>query len=117
MVWKIGAMLSTTQWFGRGAGTLAAILLIIAGTAGCEQAHSMAGDKVYEIEVSDIVCQGCAAAIGEALKGVGGVEDVLVDVATKRVSIGVDSTEIDGEAVLRKAIIDAGYAPVEGSEP
>ena len=50
-----------------------------------------------QIEVENVKCGGCAAAIREGLAGVTGVESVEVDVASGRVEVtgnGLDRGEI-----------------------
>ncbi len=53
------------------------------------------------ITAPEIVCGGCASSIKKALGNVGGVSEVDVDVATKKVTIRHD------ENVSRETIADA----------
>ncbi len=69
----------------------------------------MAGDAIYEMAVPDMVCEGCAIGITEALEEVSGVEEVQVLVGEKRVRIGVVSSRLEAEEELRAAVKGAGY--------
>jgi copper chaperone CopZ len=57
-------------------------------------------------EVPGMSCEHCKAAVTEELLAVDGVELVRVDLDSKRVE--VDGTALV-DAVLRRAISDAGY--------
>ncbi|MEU6814608.1 heavy-metal-associated domain-containing protein [Streptomyces sp. NPDC046860] len=56
--------------------------------------------------VTGMSCGHCAASIKEALRGVPGVGEVDVDVAAG--TVAVEGTGLD-DAVLRAAIVEAGY--------
>lgn len=60
----------------------------------------------HALAVPDMMCAHCANAIRKALEAVAGVEDVVIDVAGKRVTVSGG----DAEAVLQ-AIREAGYRP------
>ena len=106
-MWKTEVMSSRRQWIWLAAGYAAVGLAV----SGCQRAESMAGDAVYEIDVPDISCQGCAGALEEALDEVDGVAEVRVDVAAKSLKVGVDSALVADDGVLREAIRGAGYSP------
>lgn len=58
--------------------------------------------------VPKIRCEGCAAAITEALAGMDGIDDVAVDTANRTVTVRYDETETS-EVSIRTALADAGY--------
>ena len=63
-----------------------------------------------EFTVRDISCGHCAQAITKEVQGVQGVQNVSVDVATKRVS--VEASEQVTPDTLIDAINEAGYADI-----
>lgn len=63
--------------------------------------------KTSVFKAKGISCHGCAATIERALKAVGGVSDVSVDVAQKTVSVVHDGRSGDSE--LEAALERAGY--------
>ena len=63
-----------------------------------------------EFTVRDISCGHCAQAITKEVQGVQGVQNVSVDVATKRVS--VEASEQVTTDTLIEAINEAGYADI-----
>jgi len=63
-----------------------------------------------EFTVGDISCGHCAQAITQEVKNVPGVQNVNVDVSTKRVS--VETNERVTTDVLVNAINEAGYADI-----
>jgi copper chaperone CopZ len=63
-----------------------------------------------EFTVRDISCGHCAQAITQEVKNVPGVQNVNVDVSTKRVS--VETNERVTTDVLVNAINEAGYADI-----
>ena len=78
---------------------------------GCQRAESttLAGDAIYEMDVPDMVCEGCAMGITEALEEVKGVEGVEVLVKEKRVRVGVAVAQLEEENALSAAVEKAGY--------
>ncbi|MFJ4006127.1 heavy-metal-associated domain-containing protein [Streptomyces sp. NPDC090023] len=56
--------------------------------------------------VTGMSCGHCAASIKEEVTGVPGVSEVDVDVAAG--TVAVEGTDLD-EALLRSAIVEAGY--------
>lgn len=64
------------------------------------------------IRVTDMSCEHCEAAVGEAVRGVAGVSDVRVDLAAGRVEFWGGET---GEVLA--AILDAGYDARPAGEP
>ena len=67
----------------------------------------MFGNKVQTIKVEGMMCEHCAAHVKAALEKVEGVKGVSVDLKAKRAS--VKSKEGIEEALLEKAVVDAGY--------
>jgi len=65
-------------------------------------------------DVPDVSCQHCINAISEATKNIG-VEDVQVDLISKKVYVSYDPTKLDDEAI-KDAIEDEGYE-VRGETP
>jgi copper chaperone len=63
-------------------------------------------DETVTYSVPAIHCAHCAASIREEVSGVAGVEDVVVDLDTKLVT--VSGRDLD-DAALRAAIEEAGY--------
>jgi copper chaperone len=61
-------------------------------------------------EVPDLHCEACEARVIERLEKVPGVEGVAVDLETKEVVVLGEEVE---DAAARKAIMLAGYKPVE----
>ena len=56
--------------------------------------------------VPGMSCGHCKAAVEQAVGGVDGVENVVVDLESKRVTVSGESLD---DATLRNAIEDAGY--------
>lgn len=61
-----------------------------------------------EYVVPDMSCGHCEKTVSEAISSIAGVESVQVDLETKQVI--VDGEGLD-DAVLRAAIVQAGYEP------
>ena len=61
-----------------------------------------------EYVVPDMSCGHCEKTVTEAISSIAGVESVQVDLETKQVI--VDGEGLD-DAVLRAAIVQAGYEP------
>lgn len=61
---------------------------------------------MLKLNVPDMTCDHCAAAIGKAVKSVDPTASVTVDLASKRVTIET----VAGPAAVSAAIDDAGYA-------
>lgn len=57
-------------------------------------------------------CMHCVKAIKSALERLNGVEDVAVDLSTKKVTVKYDDSAISDD-VLAKALAAAGYPIVE----
>ena len=78
--------------------------------AGYEAVDDVA-EKDVIIPVGGMTCASCAAAIERAVKKVGGVKSVSVNLATERASV-----RYDPEAVrlseIKQAITNAGYQPL-----
>lgn len=63
-----------------------------------------------EFTVRDISCGHCAQAITKEVQGVQGVENVTVDVNTKRVSVQANE-QVPTDTIIN-AINEAGYADI-----
>lgn len=63
-----------------------------------------------EFTVRDISCGHCAQAITKEVQGVQGVQNVKVDINTKRVS--VEASEQVSTDTIVNAINEAGYADI-----
>lgn len=99
-------------WRNLCTGLGALILTVVAISQwSCQRAESrsLSGDAIYEMNVPDMVCEGCAIGVTEALEGVKGVEEVQVLVEEKRVRVGVQSSLLVEEKGLQAAVQDAGY--------
>jgi copper chaperone len=59
-----------------------------------------------ELSVPGMSCEHCRRAITEALVALPAVENVQVDLETKRVTIAGSGLD---DAALRQAILEAGY--------
>jgi copper chaperone len=62
--------------------------------------------EVRSYTVPGMHCDHCVAAVREEVSGVPGVEEVTVDLETKRVDVGGQSLD---DAAIRAAIEEAGY--------
>lgn len=60
------------------------------------------------LKVEGMSCGHCKAAVEKALKGIAGVQDAEVDLASKLVTVTYDAGKVGREA-MAKAISDAGY--------
>lgn len=56
--------------------------------------------------VPGMTCSHCVAAVTEEILALAGVEDVRVDLVTKRVEVGGENLD---DAAIRSAIGEAGY--------
>ena len=65
--------------------------------------------KTEILEVPEISCHHCKAAIEGALHKVHGVQDPLVDVAGKKVSVTYDETKVERTRII-DAIEEQGYS-------
>lgn len=68
--------------------------------------------KTIEIEVNGLVCAFCAQGIEKTLRGFEATEDVLVSLEHRLVAVSLQDGATLDEAVLKQAIVDAGYTPV-----
>jgi copper chaperone len=59
--------------------------------------------------VPGMSCDSCRATIAEELSDVAGVDDVAVDLQTKRVTVRGEDVD---DAAVRAAIVEAGYEVV-----
>ena len=107
-MWEIAAMHSRIL-----CASLAALFgaVLAVSQSGCQRAEStpLAGDGFYEMDVPDMVCEGCAIGITEALQKVEGVEEVEVLVSKKQVRVGVATAVLKDEVALSDAVKKAGY--------
>jgi copper chaperone len=60
------------------------------------------------LQVKGMSCNHCVNAVTSALKELGGVNTVSVDLAAGRVTISYDETAVDLEK-MKEAIAEAGY--------
>lgn len=75
-------------------------------------ASALASAKTIEIDVNGLVCAFCAQGIEKTLKAFPASDGVFVSLERRIVAIHLkDGTDID-DALLRKAITDAGYSVV-----
>lgn len=65
-------------------------------------------------EVNDMTCGHCVSMIAKAVKATDKDAQVKVDLAAKRVEIEPASSDA---AEFKAAIREAGYSPVEASQP
>ncbi len=77
------------------------------------EAHN--SGTVHDIGIGGMTCASCVARVEKALLKVSGVESATVNLATESARIVVHSSET-GDAILRRAIRDAGYEPLMPSE-
>ncbi len=63
--------------------------------------------KEVTYDVPDVSCGHCVSSISSAARGLG-VQDVEVDLDSKRVYVAFDPAKVD-EAALKEAIADEGY--------
>lgn len=67
--------------------------------------------KKCEINIEGMTCSACAVHVEDAVKKIGGVESVRVNLLTNKAGIVYDETRT-GEQQFREAIKKAGYRPV-----
>lgn len=67
----------------------------------------MAENRI-ELKISGMTCGGCVATVERALKGVDGVEDVMVDLDKGAASVEIGSSEIGSDRLIL-AVKLAGY--------
>lgn len=60
------------------------------------------------LTVPDMSCSHCESSIKKAVGTLNGVENVIVDLATKKVSVEYDSAKVSVETI-RNSIEDQGY--------
>ena len=68
--------------------------------------------KRAELGVDGMTCASCSAAVERALKKLGGVTEVSVNLATNRASFVYDPAQVK-LAQIREAISKAGYTPLD----
>lgn len=64
------------------------------------------------IVVKGMSCEHCSNAIKKALKSLGGVQDVIVDLRTGTVEVDFDEKSVNIND-LKKAIADEGYGIID----
>ena len=64
-----------------------------------------------EMMIEGMSCNHCKMRVENALKGISGVDSVVVDLAAKKAT--VEMTAAIDEVVLKEAVEDAGYDVVE----
>jgi Cu+-exporting ATPase len=70
----------------------------------------MSMTNIVDIGIGGMTCASCVGRVEKALKKVPGVEDATVNLATESARISVAAGS-DLEALLRRAVRDAGYEP------
>jgi copper chaperone CopZ len=60
--------------------------------------------------VADMSCEGCVRAIRQSLSRLAGVEQVTIDLATKRVRVKFDPAQVGADAIALR-IEQAGFNP------
>lgn len=60
------------------------------------------------LTVPDMSCSHCESSIKNAVGALNGVENVIVDLATKKVSVEYDAAKVSIETI-RNSIEDQGY--------
>ena len=68
-------------------------------------------ETIHDIGIGGMTCASCVARVERALQKIPGVDSATVNLATESARIVVRSQQV-GEAVLRRAIRDAGYEPL-----
>ena len=71
--------------------------------------------QTYDIGIGGMTCASCVARVEKALKKVPGVDAAAVNLATESAHVSVCSLDTN-EGVLRRAIRDAGYEPLDTSD-
>jgi Cu+-exporting ATPase len=66
--------------------------------------------KRIAIDVTDIHCESCERAIGNALRRLEGVQEVRADSATNTVDVTFDPQVVSAEAI-RERLAFAGFPP------
>lgn len=74
---------------------------------------TLASAKTIEMNVNGLVCAFCAQGISKTLKANPATDDVYVSLEHRLVAVHLKDGQDISDAVLRKAITDAGYALVE----
>ena len=66
--------------------------------------------KHIDLAIDGMSCASCSAAVERAVKKLGGIQNVQVNIATNRGSIDYDPSQVK-ISQIKAAIIDAGYTP------
>ena len=69
--------------------------------------------RTIEMNVNGLVCAFCAQGIEKTLKGFPATEHVFVSLEHRIVAVELKDGQDIGDAALKKAITDAGYALVD----
>lgn len=91
-------------------GAAGVVLLVVVARALLSRYFEKGGEVVgmkYTFKVPGMSCEHCKAAIERALKGLEGVQEVVVDLKNK--TVGVEG-EVNKE-VLERVLAEAGYPP------
>src|SRR5207248_8216261 len=70
-------------------------------------------DERRDLVVTGMTCASCVASVEDALRGVSGVRDADVNLATERARVEVDGAD---DAALIRAVERAGYGALVLSE-
>jgi len=65
-------------------------------------------EKMLVLKVNGMHCQGCANAVGGALRSEKGVKEARVEFEKKRATVSFDPSQVD-EDRIRNVIVRAGY--------
>lgn len=69
--------------------------------------------KTETLKVTGMSCDGCASSVTQALKGIAGVSDVQVSLATGEVTVQFDEQHAS-PGQLKSAVQRAGYGADDG---
>jgi Cu+-exporting ATPase len=72
-------------------------------------------DHGYELRVEGMTCASCVARVERVVKKLPGVDAATVNLATERASVRYEPAKVS-PALIKAAIRDAGYRPVELAE-
>ena len=78
---------------------------------------STAAAQTLDLGVGGMTCASCVGRVERALRKVPGVQDATVNLATERAHVVYDPSTAPGmDAVLRRAVRNAGYEPRSAAE-
>lgn len=89
---------------------LTLFVLTFGATTFSATAHAA---QTLQAHVNGMVCAFCAQGIEKTLRGFDATEDVLVSLEHRLVAVALREGKAIDETALRRAIVDAGYTPVQ----